>query len=726
MSTPAERQRIIEEAQETLREQKRTSQGGRVPTSGPSAKGKESIVTPDSSEDAPSEETTRMEEMLREIARLKKEVENTREKTATLQMAKIPTPDHFYGESSKLDEWLTQLRLKAAGNSQMFGGEGDLIFYALALLRGKALEWARPYIQSEEGYEFGDMIEFEKELRRTFGDPNPTATAERKLYELKQRGHSCAEFRTKFEQIMFTLKWDDKAKISAFREALDFRLKERLIGRTDIPTTYTDYANLCVRIDNEVRAFEQEARQKKGPFKSTYYGGKTGNNNKQGQWVKRDTRTYEHRQPVYRSTAYTGEGAYYGPGPMELGTLQNKNKSGQRNNDKRRDVCYNCNEPGHYSRDCKKPRAPRNTEPRDNRSQQNHRGYRQPANDTQRERRSVNVIQRSEGKKTVETLPTSIDSGEERSILQNQAIVYLTESSDTDRAEALQQLREYKSRKLTTKQDLDKDVARERRLQQQEGWTIGHPRKNEARWEVANPLAKNSTHMIYKRDSSQRLWQTYRIQGNPKERIFNVQTRHIPAVQYDKERTTPTNECTTEYCNYWGKRGNLSRWTFTDKCKRTCTPWQCNQCGKEPQVVTRNSIDCGICGECRSRTEINGIAQRMAKERKTSPCRDLQLAIEDIVLQYFGPQEVERIQRIWNEKYETPLESWCTEEYEPCVEPMYVSRRIDHIEKECNACNEQTATHRTPDGRFFACKNCAEMWTKATGRTEWYAIQSKN
>ena len=300
-----------------------------------------------------------------QIAREKLEKDYANKKTE-----KIAALDKFDGEQRKVRPWLMQLDMKWTGNEERFPTEESKLNYAYSFMRGRALDWAEPYIEGKDGYEFKTTAEFKEQIKLAFGDPNPQATAEQRLRKCRQRGQEASSYHTEFQSIVTHLKLDDTAKILYFKHSLDDTIKERFIGRTDIPTTFPAFVQLAIRLDNDIRSFEAERgyrRQdyprrheyKPPPYPRQNFDHKpnelkprTWNNNTRQNYPQNKPRTQEPRSE--NSTAYTGKGAYYGPGPMEIGAVHAR-KLTQEEKDQRRKagLCLRCGKPGHYARDCK-------------------------------------------------------------------------------------------------------------------------------------------------------------------------------------------------------------------------------------------------------------------------------------------------------------------------------------------------------------------------------------
>jgi hypothetical protein len=260
---------------------------------------------------------------------------------------KIPDPDFYYGDQNKLKNWIVQLRMKIHGNSARFPTDKMQINYACSLLRGKALSWAVPYVEEKPGYVFQNMADFIEQIRANFGDPNPQATADQQIRNLRQGNKDCSAYHTQFTEYSTVLEWDDKSQISQFWQGLTPNLQRMLIGRNDIPTEFNKYAQLCIRLDNELRAYQQRNQTWRQERPRTQY----------------QTSPRIGRSDTARSTQYTGSHAYHGPEPMELDSTHRKQKLSQEERKQRMDnrLCLYCAKPGHQVKDCRSTKNRRPT-----------------------------------------------------------------------------------------------------------------------------------------------------------------------------------------------------------------------------------------------------------------------------------------------------------------------------------------------------------------------------
>jgi hypothetical protein len=101
-----------------------------------------------------------------------------------------------------------------------------------------------------------------------FGDLDEVATAERSIQRLRMReNHTVARYITDFRRYANTLRWNDEALFSQFREGLPDRILDQLAQREDQPITLTDLQNLVLRYDTRYweRQSERDGRRQTVP-----------------------------------------------------------------------------------------------------------------------------------------------------------------------------------------------------------------------------------------------------------------------------------------------------------------------------------------------------------------------------------------------------------------------------------------------------------------------------
>lgn len=169
-----------------------------------------------------------------------------------------------------------------------------------------------------------------------FADPDQYATAEREIENLNQRG-SCSSYYSQFVALIAQLGWtEDSVKIHYFRRGLKDSIKDNLVGK-DCPTTISEFAALCVKLDNQI-----EARRREKFF--------LPESSKQLPTFLRPQIMSHFQKPIENHTSDTPQPMSNQPvsDPMELDAASRKSYRRANN------LCTYCGVSGHWVRDCGK------------------------------------------------------------------------------------------------------------------------------------------------------------------------------------------------------------------------------------------------------------------------------------------------------------------------------------------------------------------------------------
>ena len=281
---------------------------------------------------------------------------------------KTKTPDMYYGDRRKLDEWLLQLDLYFKFQGQMVAAQQRVLF-ASTFMRGQAQRWIKPHIEkyfshlaskNDSGYQMApdveksrDLIEvlhqFRLEIRKVFGITDQPATANRIIQSLKQT-KSVSEYAATFTQFMAISDWNDDAVFrNFFRKGLRDNVKDELIRQDDDDiSTLDELITVSIKIDDKLRQRAYEKKGSSGYTRPTY--GTYGNNYRSNEQRPRGPpKTHEQAQ---------GQG-YYGSMPMEIDTITKKQHDGNHRRGRggyqpsKRSSCYSCGKPGHKAANCR-------------------------------------------------------------------------------------------------------------------------------------------------------------------------------------------------------------------------------------------------------------------------------------------------------------------------------------------------------------------------------------
>ena len=171
---------------------------------------------------------------------------------------KVAHPEFYHGQRNKLSTFITQVTMVITLQPNRFTTEEAKVLYAGSFLRDTAFLWFQPSVTANPKPDY--MFDFNKfctELRKTFGDPDEVATAERHLYALRQRG-SASAYLADFMRHAVLVKWNDEAKAAQFYRGLKENVKDEL-SRIGKPATFQDLQDAAIRIDT--RLFERQVEK---------------------------------------------------------------------------------------------------------------------------------------------------------------------------------------------------------------------------------------------------------------------------------------------------------------------------------------------------------------------------------------------------------------------------------------------------------------------------------
>lgn len=247
-------------------------------------------------------------------------------------------PEEFQGNRSNFKAFVTQLALCFGANSSKFGSDKSKISFAASFLRGPAFDWLEPFIDDVTGeVMFKSYTEFLDGLKAGFADPDQYATAEREIEKLTQSS-SCSAYYSQFVTLIAQLGWTEEAvKIHYFRRGLKEEIKDMLVGR-DLPDITTEFASLCIKLDNQIEARSREKQiSKKG-------APTTSLTPLPPQLIKQNpspVSVQDYKTPISYSTP-----SYATGDPMELDSASRKAYR------KANNLCTYCGAPGHWVKSC--------------------------------------------------------------------------------------------------------------------------------------------------------------------------------------------------------------------------------------------------------------------------------------------------------------------------------------------------------------------------------------
>lgn len=168
---------------------------------------------------------------------------------------KVAHPEFFHGQRNKLDTFITQVTMVITLQPSRFPTENSKVLYAGSFLRDTAFLWFQPFVTKDPSPDFFNNFKlFCKELHTMFGDPDQVATAERHLYNLRQKG-SASSYIADFTRYATVVDWNDEALAAQFYRGLKDIIKDEL-AHTTKPKDLKTLQDTAVRIDT--RLFERQ------------------------------------------------------------------------------------------------------------------------------------------------------------------------------------------------------------------------------------------------------------------------------------------------------------------------------------------------------------------------------------------------------------------------------------------------------------------------------------
>ncbi|KAI6813192.1 hypothetical protein KC342_g16956 [Hortaea werneckii] len=215
---------------------------------------------------------------------------------------KVAKPEFFYGERSKLDDWLNQLMIffKEEGVNK----DTKKTIMASSYLRGQAQQWIRPRLQEAlvtdkdpEGI-FNNWDAYVETIRNIYGLSNDQQVAIRVIQHLVQKT-SASQYTAKFREYSCKTGWNDQALTTMYYRGLKDNVKDELMRSGAAQNTLDRMIEAAIEIDDKLYERQQEKRH------NGQYRGRSG----------------------YNPTSWTG-GSRRDPDAMELDIIQRKPKEG--------------------------------------------------------------------------------------------------------------------------------------------------------------------------------------------------------------------------------------------------------------------------------------------------------------------------------------------------------------------------------------------------------------
>lgn len=174
----------------------------------------------------------------------------------------LPHPPTFSGNKVQWRGWKLEMEGKIDEDAEAIGSLKAQFRYIYTRLEGAARTNVTTYYEMETAKEFPDPRGLLNRLELLYGERNRKEKAIQNLHSIRQKDdETFISFYPRFEKEMAnadTENWPDDVKISYLRNALNSKMKDRLVGTSGIKTaTYAGFAQKCVDLSNDMDLFGQ-------------------------------------------------------------------------------------------------------------------------------------------------------------------------------------------------------------------------------------------------------------------------------------------------------------------------------------------------------------------------------------------------------------------------------------------------------------------------------------
>lgn len=256
--------------------------------------------------------------------------------------AKVNSPELFSGDRTKTRNFLVQVTVVFRIQASRFPNDETKVYFLGSFLRGPAASWFSPFVEKQDPI-LKDWNAFLQQFKQTFEHPDRPAEAARQLRNLRQGNKSAALLAADFRRIAVDVDWTISSLIDAFYDALNDRVKDRII-ELERPRTLEEYIELAIKIDDrQVQRLNEKNHSstlKSTPPKKT----QSTNNSSQSPTT-----------PGFRYATSNDSG----PVPMQLDAGQQKLTEEEKNRRRSQGLCLYCGQSGHIARVCPEKRHPR-------------------------------------------------------------------------------------------------------------------------------------------------------------------------------------------------------------------------------------------------------------------------------------------------------------------------------------------------------------------------------
>ena len=185
---------------------------------------------------------------------------------ATVRAHRTP-PEPFSGDRELARPFIDSLQVYMGQFPVDFPDDESRVRYAVLLLKGTALQWARPIIADLASAVPNPptWAEFRRQFEQAFFNPTENRSALQKLQSLTQGNDDVAAYAAKWRNLVSLTGWTEDGPLQAsFAHGLQGRILDRLADHDD-PRDVEELITRAIRIDNRQTQRWQEKKNNPPP-----------------------------------------------------------------------------------------------------------------------------------------------------------------------------------------------------------------------------------------------------------------------------------------------------------------------------------------------------------------------------------------------------------------------------------------------------------------------------
>ena len=186
--------------------------------------------------------------------------------TESAKKPKLPDPPKFNGVRALFRPWHLEMKHKLETDGAWMGSIKNQFNYIYARLDRIPQNITSAYIEKGGSNGSHNPDEYLAYLYSCYRDPNAQAQAVDRLRTIKQREvNNFATFLPRFEKELADsggAEWADSIQINYLEGALNHKLRDRLIGISNLPTDYSGYIQTLQIISSRLDSLELSNRQR--------------------------------------------------------------------------------------------------------------------------------------------------------------------------------------------------------------------------------------------------------------------------------------------------------------------------------------------------------------------------------------------------------------------------------------------------------------------------------